>query len=179
MFILRKSILILVCGLTVVLTLGRISAQEPTEHQVKAAMLYNFARFTEWPASAFPKPASPLIFCLIQDGLIRSALEKTIGSKKIQDREIQIRLLSKPSRLEECHLLFVGAGDEGDFLSWKGALRSLPILTVGETDKFLREGGLIRFYLADNKVRFEISKEASQQSGVQLSSKLLSLGGGR
>jgi uncharacterized protein DUF4154 len=148
------------------------SAQGATaiEHQVKAAFLVNFAKFVEWPPSA-----APLVICIVDDDDFARVAIDTIQKKTINGRALAVRAVGRAGDdIHECSLVFVAseAGSTGRVL---GQIDRQPILTVGESEFFLQDGGMIRLFRAGDRLRFQINAGAAQQRGLKVSSQLLSL----
>ena len=145
---------------------------ESSEAAVKAAFLYNFTKFVEWPGSAFPQPSAAFVVCAFADGAFRKELENILQNEQVRGRPIAIA----PASLEDprgCHIAYFAQGDaerQGRILD---ALKRSPVLTVGEGRRFLEQGGLIAFMLENDRVRFAISRRAADAAGLSISSKLL------
>lgn len=146
----------------------------PLESDVKAAFLYNFAKFVEWPAGAFPAPDGPFTFCLTGEGL-NGALEKLVQGEKFVQRPLTVRRLP-PGELNVrgCHVLFAGHAARSS-AEIAAAVGTLPVLTVGEAEDFIDRGGMIRFTGAGNRIQFEINPAAAERSQLRISSRLLRL----
>lgn len=146
------------------------SAQAPvSEYQIKAAFLYNFARFVEWPQMT----SASVRFCVYGRDPFGSILEESLQDKTIHGRRLEIRRLSNIKQVEECHVLFVSASSEaGPVLHH---LSGRPILTVSEQPGFTQSGGMINFVLKDKKIHFEINPQSAASSGLKISSQLLRL----
>ena len=97
------------------------------------------------------------------------------ASKKIGERSIQVKHVSSAERIGRCHLLFVAASEEANLNTIMNKIGDAPVLTLGETDAFPWAGGIIRFYTADEKVRFEVNVKAADKARLKISSKLLKL----
>ena len=151
----------------------RVAAQTANEYQVKAAFLYNFAKFIEWPTEAFSN--GHLVVGLIGDDPFGSALDQTINGKSINGRQLIIRRFKWGQNLRDCHILFIASSERKRLPQILESLRGARVLTVGELDKFCQQGGLINFILEENKVRFEINLDVAEQAGLKISSKLLAL----
>lgn len=147
----------------------------PTEYEVKAAFLYNFARFVEWPARAFPDAAAPVVIGIVGDDPFGDALDKAVSGRTVHNRPIVVKRLSESDDLKGCHVLFVAASDERRRLAVLSRVEAASVLTVGEVGGFSRAGGIIGFYLDQQKVRFEINVRAAERAGLSISSLLLSL----
>lgn len=164
-------------ALAVVLGASRsLRADEPSrEYQVKAAFVYNFALFTEWPDRAFTDKDSPFVVAVIGADPFGSFLQQTLQNKTIAGRPVILRHFDSPDQITGCQLLFVPAAEDDHLDDIFKQVADQPILTIGETDKFLDAGGTIRFLLEDGKIRFEISPDSAARAGLRISSKLLSL----
>ena len=153
---------------------GRAWSQPASdEFRLKAAFLFHFAQLVEWPADAFDGSGSSLVLCTLEDDAFYDELENTIQGKQIGLRTIRIRHVRLSQVARGCNVLFIGKV-EGKGLSL-ATLRNLPVLTVGETDDFLNSGGMIRFCFEQDKIRFEINREAADSSHLKISSRLLLL----
>jgi len=150
-----------------------------TEHEVKAAYLYNFARFIEWPESTFATPEAPLIFAVVGEDPLVGALELALKQKKIGGREVVLRRFRSAGELPgdptACHLLFVARSEEDRWPQIRASLEKQSTLTVSDLEDFTRTGGVICFFREGKKVRFEVNIDAACRAGLKLSSKLLKL----
>jgi hypothetical protein len=146
------------------------------EHQIKAHFLVTVARFTEWPPDSFPDPAAPLTFCLIGDEPLESALVDMTHGRTAGGRGLAVLRPEIDSLPDGCHLLFVGAGDAARAGGILRPLHRAHVLTVGEGDEFVRQGGILGLSLHDNLVRFTVNADASRTAGITISSKILKLG---
>jgi hypothetical protein len=149
-------------------------AQEPNEHFVKAAFLFNFVKFIEWPAQAFNNSDAPIIVGVLGDDPSCSAIDQTINGKTANGRRLAIRRFPNATSLTYCHLLFIGYSQKNN-LEKILAAAGPGVLTIGETDRFTRAGGIINFAIVDSKVRFEINQAAAEKAGLKISAKLLGL----
>ncbi len=141
-----------------------------TEYRVKAAFLYNFARFTTWPEL----PAGEFTLCVLGSDALGEQLD-TLLDKTVHERQLRVIHLNSTTRLDQCQLVFVGRSYAHKLRTVMSALRDRPVLTVSEIDDFISSGGMIGFRLIDNKVRFEINTAAASSAGLSISSKLLTL----
>lgn len=145
------------------------------ESQVKALFLFNFAKYVEWPADAFPAPQSPLIIGLMGHSYCTDPLRKCIEGKKVSGRSIVVHELDTVADAGQCHILFVSDSEKQRLPELLNHLQERPVLTVGETDAFVQLGGIIGFVKRDGKVRLEINLNAARHAGLEISSKLLSV----
>ena len=172
----RQSFGILLIFLSfVVFGMGEARAQSK-EYQIKAAFLFNFAQFVQWPATAFTEADAPFCIGILGDDPFGTALEETIQGETVNRHKLLVRHAQRFEDLEDCQLIFVSKSEEGNLADIFSKLDSKPILTVSEIDSFAENGGAINFYLQGNKVRFEINPGSAQRGGLKISSQLLSLG---
>ena len=156
---------------------GLVFADSPDkfqEYQVKAAFLYNFARFVEWPNGAFPDGKSPIVLAVIGKDPFGESLDLLKG-KTVGNREIVINRIADIDRLEKCHLLFISDSEKDRLKPILRKAESARMLTVSDLKGFCEAGGHIAFYLEENKIRFEINNEDAQRNGLKISSQLLKL----
>jgi YfiR/HmsC-like len=153
---------------------GCASAQVFNEYEVKAAMLYKFAGFVEWPS--LPEGA-PVSICVMGRDPFGPALEQAIQGKSIRGRPFVVKRLKIGQEPVACQILFVGASDKKWLRSLLERFRRDPILTVGDAPGFCESGGIINMELADNHVHFQINPDAADLAHLVVSSKLKSLAG--
>jgi len=153
------------------------SGQEnrPSEYEVKAAFLFNFAKFVQWPASAVPPGASPIVIGVLGENPFHGDLQRTIENKKVDDHPLVARDLHSASEAAHCHILFICASEAGRLPEILDQLQGKSVLTVADMDHFTESGGMIRFVLRESRVRFEINNEAARRAKLKISSKLLAL----
>lgn len=146
-----------------------------TEYQVKALCLVNFARYTEWPAAVFSETNAPLVIGIIGESRLRTSLQSATEGKNIAGHNVVIRDLNTEVEYDKCQILFVSASETKHLPEILSRVKNKPILTVGETEPFLQQGGIIDFAMRSGRVRFDIDLNAAHHSGLQISSKVLSL----
>jgi hypothetical protein len=164
--------------LALVLTVDNCLGQtpSPSEYQLKAAFLYHFAQFVEWPPTAFPDPATPMVIAVLGESPFGEDLEKTISGKSINKHPLEVREIhSATEATNSCHLLFISSSEKRRLPETLAALRGTSVLTVSETEGFTESGGMINFVLEGTKIRFRINDAAAKSAGLKISSKLLSL----
>ena len=170
-----RSWAVAVClALCVSLPGGGVWAGEFDEYAVKAAYLYNFAKFVEWPASAFASADAPLSICIAGDNPFGGALDALSG-KMVESRPVAVRHLPATTGLEKCHIVYIGRAEQGRFKAVLAKLARLPVLTVGDVANFAQEGGMIGLVEAEQRIRFNINLAATRQANLKLSSQLLKL----
>jgi YfiR/HmsC-like len=151
------------------------SARPMDEYQVKAAFLYNFARFVEWPQEAFQDANDPFAICVLGQDPFGRALDDVAAGKKIEGRAVAVRRISEARRANGCRILFVSSSEPKRVLATLASMSERGVLTVGEADNATSEGMIIDLTLEEGKVRFEIHTEAAGREKLRFSSKLLSL----
>ncbi|HYH45974.1 MAG TPA: YfiR family protein [Thermoanaerobaculia bacterium] len=159
------------------LTLGAREAAAQSgsyqEHEVKAAFLYNFAKFVEWPAASFPDATAPLTLCIHGPDPFGPFLDRLVQGERVGRRPLVIERSRPVERLRGCHVLFVAGSEHERYGELLDGLEGASVLTVGDRPGFLTAGGLFRFLLVDGKVRFEANLPAIERSSLTVSSKLL------
>ncbi len=152
---------------------GSISAaRAASEYDVKAAYLYNFAKFVDWPASAFTTANAPLVLCVVGGDPFGPALG-AIEGKLIAGRPLRIQYITARDGLGDCHIAFIGALDTAGRLQVLERLGSKPVLTVADTPGFATQGGMINFVVADGRVQFAVNPAAATRVGLTLRAYLL------
>jgi hypothetical protein len=173
----RRSRLItglMVAGLFLVGTSTGAQSDED-EYRVKAAFLFHFAQLVDWPSGTVTGTTQPLLICTVGEDLFHGALETTVAGKAIGARVISVLHLKFDADMTNCQILFVGQAQSKRIPTLLAGLGKAPVLTVGETADFLGTGGMIRFLLQDDKVRFEINLDAAKSANLRISSRLLIL----
>jgi hypothetical protein len=147
----------------------------PSEYQLKAAFLFNFAKFIEWPQHAFPSPQSPFNICVFGKDPFGSSLDEALADKKIGDRSILIQRPKDKLELRHCQIAFVSSSETERVNDIVEGLQGVSVLLVGESEGFAESGGTIEFTLEQGHVRFSINPDAAEHANLRLSSKLLAL----
>ena len=145
------------------------------EYQIKAAFLYHFAQFVEWPGGAMNGSDHSLNLCIFDGNPHLLEVRNAMEGKPIGSRVFHVRQLSPAQDIQGCHILFLSRDEARRQSALLKSLRGQSVLTVGETANFLADGGMIRFHLKDNKIRFDINLEAADLSHLKISSRLLLL----
>jgi hypothetical protein len=150
-------------------------AGTPSEHQVKAAFLYNFANFVQWPEEALGPAGAPLKMCVVGTDPFGAALDDAFRHQVVQGRRVQISRGATLAAVGRCHSLFLSQSEQ---VRWPELLKELgnaPTLTVADGPPLVRQGGMVNFVLEAKRVRFEINRGAADHAGLRISSKLLAL----
>lgn len=157
------------------LLIAAAPAAELNEYQVKAAFLYNFAKFVDWPASAFSTPGDPFQVCTLGENLPGGVIEEAMRGKNWNGREIVVRHVSGGAEARSCQILFLGAAELRRFPATVASLGRASTLTVGDSEGFAQKGCAIGFRLESNRVRFDVNVGAATRAQLKISSKLLGL----
>jgi len=165
--------ILLVCPLGI--PLNAEASEDRTEYQLKAAFLYNFAKFVEWPQNTFKNADSPIDICILGASPMGPILQETVRGKLVDGRPLAVREFANSSRSAGCQILFVSASEQKRLRAILEATKSSNLLTVGETDNFTAGGGVVGFNLDQGRIRFDINLQAAQLQRLRISSKLLSL----
>jgi len=181
----RFGILMLVLGMSLNWTSwADAQAQDladSSEYLIKAGFIFNFAKFVEWPAAAFAQQESPIVIGVLGTDPFGSIIDRIVEDKKIGTRGFVVKRLKWSKELKDLKdlrdvkILFVSSSEKAHIDEIVQLVKGLPILTVGETPGFAERGGMIRFTLEDNRVRFEINVEAAREADLNISSRLLTL----
>lgn len=160
---------------TLALAAGAAGAQNASEHDLKAAFVYNFVQFTEWPTHG-PEPASPGVSICVNAASRLSASLHALNGKDARGRRITVRTTEGPETVSQCQVLFLDAADKPQLTDIRRALDGANVLTISDDSDIIREGVVIGMaLLANNRVGFRINVQAMKESGLTISSKLLRL----
>jgi len=149
-----------------------LPAQAVTQPALKAAFLYNFAKFAEWPADA---TVTALALCVVDDSPVDEALEQLVKGGVVNGRPVTVLHHGPDRALRACHLVYFGGSNTDRAVATLDEIRGAAVLTVSDGEAFAQRGGVIGLFLEDGKMRFAINAEAAQRGGVRLSSRLLTL----
>jgi len=146
------------------------------EYQVKAAFLFNFGKFVNWPAAVFSDSNAPLVIGVLGSNPFHDDLKDMIAGKSLEGHPVVFRQFTAPEAVRNCNILFVSQSAQKYAPAIFAALRGAKVLTVTENlPHFARSGFAINFVLAQDNIRFEINSPAVAQAGLAISSKLMSL----
>lgn len=145
-----------------------------SEYQVKSAFVLNFLKFVEWPALPEDGADTPFTLCIFGDDLFGSALDLVKG-RAIGGRKIVVRSLRSLSGLKHCRAVYVSASQRDQVKAIADFARNHHILTIGDTEKYARNGVMINMYLQDDKVRFEVNVDEAREARLRIDARLLNL----
>lgn len=150
-------------------------AQSTDEYKVKAAVLYNVIKFVEWPPRTFKNPGDPIVIGVLGKSPVGDALEVQANGKQFDSRPFQVRQLADVQQASACQIVFVGSSERKRFALLLRQIQPAGVLTVGDSDDFAGEGGIINFKIEGGTVHLQINLEAARRQQLQISARLLSL----
>src|SRR5829696_3597225 len=145
------------CAIAAIFSTGAVMAQEKAslEYKVKAAYLLNFAKFVEWPTNRFPTATSTMKVGVLGKDPFGADLDRIMADRVIEGRKFEIIRANEPEETVACQIVFVSSSERRRFPQIIETLHKANVLTVGEHEQFLEQGGIIRFFLHDDPVRSE------------------------
>ena len=151
---------------------GHDGRREAIEYPIRAAYLYQFARFVEWPDETAGRERD-LVIGVLGDTALGDALDRVVAGKKVRGHGLAVRRLESAPGDGVCDIVFIGGGDDARVAAALEKLRGVPVLTVGDRDGFVQRGGMIGFVVEDGRVRFDVNLHAARQAGLRVSAQLL------
>ena len=169
---LSKFMALAVAWMLVGATCVNAQKSNPTEYEVKAAYLYNFGRFVEWPAKV--SAASEFFsICVLGDDPFGASFDATIAGESINGKKVVVTRITKPQDAASCRILFISSSEESRLKEILATLDKMSVLTVSDISQFTRRGGMIQFVPEANRVRFEVNLTNAEHAALTLSSQLL------
>lgn len=168
----RAALLLAALALPAAPALAAAADEPSAEYGVKAAFLYNFTKFVEWPSGA---DRGDLVLCVFGDDPFGSGLDRLTQGERLDGRRLVVRRPAETGALKSCHVLFVSRSERARVREILASVEDAPVLTVADLDGFLDQGGMIDLVLEQNKVRFQVRQDVAERSRLKISSKLLSL----
>lgn len=161
----------------VVLLFGFVSGRAATapESDLKAAFLYNFTKFVEWPTNAFTSSNTPIRFAVFADEEFGGRLKSLLAKKTAHGRSFEVQTISNAQEAKNFHIVYVPGAEGRRALPVLEATNKRPVLTIGESDQFLELGGIISLFFDDEQLAFEVNPQAAERAGLEISSHLLRL----
>lgn len=145
----------------------------PTEYEVKAAYLYNFGKFVQWPPRSAAGQTSSFAICVLGEDPFGAALNSAVAGESISGMSVVVERILKPQDAVDCRILFISSSEESGLSDILQALGGKSVLTVSDIPDFNQRGGIIQFVLENNEVHFEVNLDAARRAGLTLSSQLL------
>ncbi|HBL27533.1 MAG TPA: DUF4154 domain-containing protein [Acidobacteria bacterium] len=163
--------------LLTLLGLPRVGEAAPfaEEYSIKAAYLFKFTKFVEWPREAFQSDPGHHVFCVYRADPFGEVLDRTLAGKQVEGRTAVVRRVKNLEELPRCQVVFLAAAEAAGLPKVLTALGETPVLLVGESPGFATRGGMVNFVLRERNVRFEINPRAAAQARLKLDAQLLDL----
>lgn len=162
-------------ALCVAMLLSFQAIGQTSEYRLKAAFIYNFLPYIEWPAEDFPAANSPLIIGIMGTDPFGKEIDDTFRDKRINNRDVVIRRFKSADKIMPCHVLFVSRSERDRVDEVLRAVHGKSVFSISDIEGFAQAGGTLQFFLEGNKLRFEINPNAAKRARLQVSSKLLRL----
>ena len=164
---------VLAAMLCLVFVIQSRAADESLEYQVKSAFLLNFTKFVEWPSAAFEAPDSPIAICILGEDPFGATLDQIVAGEVVNSRKVTVVRIKRAPAPKACQVLFLGR-PEKEIASLLPSLED-GVLTVGEGESFIRDGGMIAFVIENRRVRFSANQLAAERAGLKISARLLNV----
>lgn len=164
-------------AITLILLAGpaRAAQDNPSEYQLKAAFVYNFAKFVDWPSNVYSGPQSPFAICILGTDPFGPVIDDALRGKTVADHPVVVRRDKDAVAVRHCQIVFISASEKRRLSDILESLKGANVLVVGDFDGFASAGGAIELTLQDDRVRFAINPGAADNAGLRISSKLLAL----
>lgn len=147
-----------------------MQAQITPAYQVKAAFIYNFTQFVEWPPNAYSGRTAPFVIGILGENPFGPYLEELVKDERAGARQIVIKKYRDVDDVKSCHILYINVPNAAEVVR---TLRNRSILTVSDADDFAKDGGMVRFFTQNNKIRLQVNPAAARAANLEISSKLL------
>jgi hypothetical protein len=151
------------------------ASAQSKEYQVKAAFLYNFSQFVTWPGGAFGNAQTPFVIGVLGSDPFGSYLDQLVNGQKAGGHSLIVKRISSADEAKSCQIVFISRSEAGQAGTIIAALRGRSVLTVADIDSFAENGGMVGFFVENNRIRFKINLGAARGASLNLSSKLLRL----
>jgi len=167
----------LACGAALLVFFGLAGSRAATapENDLKAAFLYNFTKFVQWPEEAFSSTNAPIRFAVLGDEEFGSRLKLLLSDKKAHGRSFEVQTINSAQEAKDFHIIFVPGPEGRRGVPIIEATNKRPVLTIGESDQFIELGGMISLFFDEAQLAFEVNPQSAQKAGLEISSKLLRL----
>jgi len=145
------------------------------EYQVKAVFLFNFAQFVQWPHTAFARADEPFQIGILGSDPFDGFLDDTVKGEKVDGHPLVIQRYASIGDVQKCHILFISRSEDRKMADILASLNGKGILTVGDTESFIKNGGIVRFFIGRDKIHLKINPQAAKRANLKISSKVLRL----
>ena len=146
-----------------------------SEYEVRATFIYNFTKFTDWPAVAFGSPKAPIVIGIVGEDLFGTTIDDLVRGELVHNRPLVVKRLRSEDDLQSCHLLYISFSEKNRIPALLSELKGSPVLTVSEIEGFAAQGGMVNMLVINKNLKIEINQEAVELGGLQISAKLLKL----
>ncbi len=170
----KTFFLIIFTGILLCASWSASETGSPDENKLKAAFVYHFAKFIDWPESTFATEQSPLIITVFGADNLARALDP-LNSRAVRNHPIQIRSTADITKLQPCHILYIGTTERKTVARIIALLQDTPVVTLSDMENFARSGGMIQFVNVRDRLRFAINNRTAQAKDLVFNSQLLSL----
>ena len=175
-FFARSALLLfLSLGLTLAISTTALAQREAEINKLKAAFIYQFANFVEWPEDTFESDNEPFVICIVGNDEIREVLRAAVRGKSVGNHPVRVQTSGGSGDLSNCQIAFIDESERRNTPDLIDRYMDQPILTVGDSEDFTKIGGIIHLYPQASKLRIEINVDAAKRAGLKISSKLLRL----
>jgi hypothetical protein len=154
---------------------GGLDQAAVEEYRLKAAFVSSFAGFVEWPADTLKTPSDPIVICVLGEDPFGPALDQAVSGKAVGDHKLIARRIAEIRQAAGCQILFIGSSERRRLHAILKEVQASSILTVGDTDNFISEGGMIDLHVEGDRIRILVNMDAAELGRLRISSKLLSL----
>jgi hypothetical protein len=168
-----------IAGLSVLLFAAMVAprrAHALPEPQIKAAFIYRFTQFVTWPNDAFAATDEPFIVATVGDDSLSATLRHVMAGRVVNGRPIVVVYFASVDRIEHCHLLFVPASQQGTAPAILAKVGNAPVLTVGDGDEFMNQGGGVRLFVEDGRMKFELDPDVVTAARLKPGAQLMKVG---
>jgi len=143
------------------------------EYKVKAAYLFNFVKYVEWPAGAFTSPDEPYLIGVLGEDPFGEIVEKTVADRLVNKRKVIVLRSKQIEKLKTCHVVFIAVSEKNRIGAILASYKSAPILTVSEMERFIQSGGMIAFAYEKETIRFDVDWDQAEENKLKISSRML------
>lgn len=172
----RRAVVVAAMGIAWRLACGASSDTPATEYEVKAAFIYKFLTFVEWPTQAFESADTPFLIGVVGSDKVAEELALVVANRNANGRPVKARRLQRGDKVADLHAMFIGRAENAKSAAqWIDAVKARPVLIVSESDDIFVQGSAINFVVIDDKVRFDVALRAAEQANLKISSRLLAV----
>jgi len=174
--VLRRWLMVLIgfAMLCLSVTSGR-GAEALKEYELKAAFVYNFSKFIEWPTNRLHGASTPFVVAVAGTSPCAAELGKIAKERKVNGRTIIVKTVQTPAEARDAQVLFVAASEDSRLKEWLAGIHGAGVLSIGESERFSKEGGMINFLLEGEKIRFDLNIDQAEDTGLKISAQLQKL----